>query len=187
MDQNMVEAANGEALMNNPYIWRICNDQIIYKVRDPVSAPLLSCSTRQRSLWIRSNSLEGPRLWAILAYYFLRHAYLRLDLRTMLEDRNGYKPKKRNGPTIDDFGVSKALISDQRSHFYNHTVATLLKKYGVVHQVATAYHPQNNDQAKVLNKKIKKLLQKMANPSQNDWSRLLEDALRTHRKHTGLR
>ncbi|RDX74956.1 gag-pol, partial [Mucuna pruriens] len=64
------------------------------------------------------------------------------------------------------FGVPKALISDQGSHFYNRVMASLLQKYGVVHRIATAYHPE-----------IKKTLQKMTNPSRKDWSRLLEDAL----------
>ncbi|RDY02436.1 hypothetical protein CR513_14100, partial [Mucuna pruriens] len=36
-------------------------------------------------------------------------------------------------------------------------------------------------QAEVFNREIKKLLQKMANPSWNDWSRLLEDALWAHK------
>ncbi|RDX90733.1 hypothetical protein CR513_27373, partial [Mucuna pruriens] len=48
--------------------------------------------------------------------------------------------------------------------------------YGVVHKVSIAYHPHTNDQAKELNREIKKLLQKM-----NDWSRLLEHALWAHR------
>ncbi|RDY01785.1 Retrovirus-related Pol polyprotein, partial [Mucuna pruriens] len=39
------------------------------------------------------------------------------------------------------FGVSKALISDQGSHFCNRAMPSLLHKYGVVHRVATAYHP----------------------------------------------
>ncbi|RDY04929.1 hypothetical protein CR513_11289, partial [Mucuna pruriens] len=64
------------------------------------------------------------------------------------------------------FSVSKALISNQ---------------YGVVHRVATAYHPQTNSQAKVFSREIKKILQKMANPSRKDWIRLLEDALWVHR------
>ncbi|RDY00305.1 Retrovirus-related Pol polyprotein from transposon 17.6, partial [Mucuna pruriens] len=66
------------------------------------------------------------------------------------------------------FGVSKVLISDQGSHFYNYAMATLLSKYGVVHRVTTAYHPQTNGQAEVFNWEIKKLLQKMANPNRND-------------------
>ncbi|RDX83739.1 Gag-Pol polyprotein, partial [Mucuna pruriens] len=39
------------------------------------------------------------------------------------------------------FGVPKALISDQGSHFCNRAMASLVHKYGVVHRVATAYHP----------------------------------------------
>ncbi|RDX96830.1 Gag-Pol polyprotein, partial [Mucuna pruriens] len=39
------------------------------------------------------------------------------------------------------FGVPKALISDQGSHFCNRVMASLLHKYGVAHRTATAYHP----------------------------------------------
>ncbi|RDX82281.1 Pol polyprotein, partial [Mucuna pruriens] len=79
------------------------------------------------------------------------------------------------------FGVPKALISDQGSHFCNRAMASLLQKYGVAHKIATAYHPQTNDQAEVFNREIKKMLQKMTNPNRKDWSRLLEDSLWAHR------
>ncbi|RDY07073.1 pol, partial [Mucuna pruriens] len=78
------------------------------------------------------------------------------------------------------FSVLKALISDQGSHFCNCVMATLLEKYGVVHRIAIAYHPQTNGQAEVFNGEIKKLLQKMENPSRNNWSCVLEDALWAH-------
>ncbi|RDY14250.1 putative mitochondrial protein, partial [Mucuna pruriens] len=42
------------------------------------------------------------------------------------------------------FGVPKALISDQESHLCNRAMSALLHKYGVVHRVATTYHPQTN-------------------------------------------
>ncbi|RDY12052.1 hypothetical protein CR513_03203, partial [Mucuna pruriens] len=79
------------------------------------------------------------------------------------------------------FGVPKALISDQGSHFYNRAMSSLLEKYGVAHRIATAYHPQTNGQAKVFNREIKKILQKLTNPNRKDWSRHLEDALWAHR------
>ncbi|RDX75126.1 hypothetical protein CR513_45034, partial [Mucuna pruriens] len=58
----------------------------------------------------------------------------------------------------DDPLVCQRLVSDQGSHLYNHAMATLLEKYGVVHRVATVYHPQTNGQVEVFNRKIKKLL-----------------------------
>ncbi|RDY12444.1 gag-pol, partial [Mucuna pruriens] len=79
------------------------------------------------------------------------------------------------------FGVPKALISDQGSHFYNRVMSSLLHKYGVVHQIAIAYHLQTNSQSEVFNMEIKKTLQKMTNPNRKDWSRLLKDALWAHR------
>ncbi|RDY02854.1 Retrovirus-related Pol polyprotein, partial [Mucuna pruriens] len=48
------------------------------------------------------------------------------------------------------FGVPKALISDQGSHFCNRAMASLLQKYGVAHRIATAYHPQTNGQAEIV-------------------------------------
>ncbi|RDY05761.1 Pro-Pol polyprotein, partial [Mucuna pruriens] len=46
------------------------------------------------------------------------------------------------------FGVPKALISDQGSHFCNRSMSSLLKKYGVVHRVATTYHPKQTAKPK---------------------------------------
>ncbi|RDX76348.1 pol, partial [Mucuna pruriens] len=85
--------------------------------------------------------------------------------------------KTNNAKDVVDFLKSNIFCS----HFYNRAMATLLEKYGVVHRVATAYHPQTNGQVEVFNREIKKLLQKMANPSRNNWSRLLKDPLWAHK------
>ncbi|RDX65308.1 Retrovirus-related Pol polyprotein from transposon 17.6, partial [Mucuna pruriens] len=114
-------------IWDDPYLWRLCNDQVHSGSRDPIGPPLLPFNIWSQPLWIK-------------------------------------------------FGVSCALISDQGSHFCNCAMAILLEKYGVVHRVATAY--RLIPMAKL--KEIKKLLQKMANPSRNDWSQLLEDALWAH-------
>ncbi|RDX89317.1 hypothetical protein CR513_28969, partial [Mucuna pruriens] len=42
--------------------------------------------------------------------------------------------------TVQKFGVSKALISDQGSHFCSRAMSSLLHKYRVGHRVATTYH-----------------------------------------------
>ncbi|RDY02121.1 Retrovirus-related Pol polyprotein, partial [Mucuna pruriens] len=40
------------------------------------------------------------------------------------------------------FGVPKALISDQGSHFCSKAMSSLLHKYGVIHRIAIAYNPR---------------------------------------------
>ena len=45
------------------------------------------------------------------------------------------------------FGVPRAIVSDQGTHFCNRSMQALLKKYGVTHRVSTPYHPQTNGQA----------------------------------------
>ncbi|XP_027062064.1 uncharacterized protein [Coffea arabica] len=53
------------------------------------------------------------------------------------------------------FGVPRAIISDQGTHFCNHTIEALMHKYGVHHRVGITYHPQTNKQAEVSNHEIK--------------------------------
>ena len=79
------------------------------------------------------------------------------------------------------FGIPRAIISDQGSHFCNRMVQALLRKYGVHHRIATAYHPQTNGQAKVSNREVKSILEKTVNPGRKDWSLRLEDALWAYR------
>ncbi|XP_016164781.1 uncharacterized protein LOC107607327 [Arachis ipaensis] len=57
----------------------------------------------------------------------------------------------------------------------------LMKKYGIIHKVAMAYHHQTNGQAKVSNRKIKRIIEKMVKPHRRDWSSRLGDALWAYR------
>ena len=79
------------------------------------------------------------------------------------------------------FGVPRAIVSDQGTHFCNRSMQALLKKYGVVHRVSTPYHPQTNGQAEISNREIKRILEKIVQPNRKDWSNRLDDALWAHR------
>ncbi|XP_073137588.1 uncharacterized protein [Henckelia pumila] len=81
----------------------------------------------------------------------------------------------------DEFGIPRALISDRGTHFCNRTVASLLKRYRVMHKLSTAYHPQTNGQAEVSNREIKSVLENTVNPTRKDWSLRLDDALWAYR------
>jgi len=66
------------------------------------------------------------------------------------------------------FGIPRAIISDQGTHFCNNLLENMLKKYGVTHRVATPYHPQTNGQVENSNREIKKILEKVVKPSRKD-------------------
>ncbi|KAJ4702921.1 Retrovirus-related Pol polyprotein, partial [Melia azedarach] len=79
------------------------------------------------------------------------------------------------------FGTSRAIISDGGKHFCNRQFEALLGKYGVTHQIATAYHPQTSGQVEISNRELKKILEKTVSNSRNDWSKRLDDALWAYR------
>ncbi|WRX13021.1 Integrase [Theobroma cacao] len=79
------------------------------------------------------------------------------------------------------FGTPKSIISDEGSHFCNKYFDALLEKYRVKHKVATIYHPQTSGQAKVLNREIKRILEKTVCLTRKYWARRLDDALWAYR------
>ncbi|KAM1161028.1 hypothetical protein TB2_000166 [Malus domestica] len=79
------------------------------------------------------------------------------------------------------FGMPRVFISDGGSHFCNHTIEALFKKYNVKHRVSTPYHPQTSGQAEVSNREIKQILEKTVGPNRKDWSLRLDDALWAYR------
>ncbi|XP_073224783.1 uncharacterized protein [Cicer arietinum] len=53
---------------------------------------------------------------------------------------------------VTRFGIPRAIISGQGTHFCYRTMDSLLQKYGVMHIVSTPYHPQTNGQAEISNR-----------------------------------
>ena len=56
-----------------------------------------------------------------------------------------------------------------------------MSKYGIKHIMSLAYHPQTNGQAKISNREIKKILEKIVSSRRIDWSLKLDDALWAYR------
>ncbi|KAL1564799.1 hypothetical protein AAHA92_07096 [Salvia divinorum] len=79
------------------------------------------------------------------------------------------------------YGIPRAIISDQGTHFCNRTIEALMRKYGVHHWLSTPYHPQSNGQAEISNREVKSILEKTVNPTRKDWSKQLDDALWAYR------
>ncbi|GJT64810.1 reverse transcriptase domain-containing protein [Tanacetum coccineum] len=74
-------------------------------------------------------------------------------------------------------GIPKALISDRGTHFCNRQMEKILKKYGVHHRIATAYHPQTSGQVENTNRALKRNLEKTVKDNLSVWLRKLDDAL----------
>ncbi|WCJ22553.1 Gag-Pol polyprotein [Euphorbia peplus] len=79
------------------------------------------------------------------------------------------------------FGVPRAIISDNGTHFCNKLFEKLLSKFGVTHKLATPYHPQTSGQVEVSNREIKRILEKTVSTSRKDWAEKLEPALWAYR------
>ncbi|GJS42689.1 reverse transcriptase domain-containing protein [Tanacetum coccineum] len=75
------------------------------------------------------------------------------------------------------FEIPKALLNDRGTHFCNRQIEIILKKYGVHHRIATAYHPQTSGQVENTNRALKRILEKTVKDNLSVWSRKLDDAL----------
>nr|GEZ02367.1 reverse transcriptase domain-containing protein [Tanacetum cinerariifolium] len=80
------------------------------------------------------------------------------------------------GPFPSSLG-NRAIISDRGTHFCNDKFAKLMSKYGVTHRLSTAYHPQTSGQVKVLNRCLKRILERTVGENHASWSEKLDDAL----------
>nr|KYP58899.1 Transposon Ty3-I Gag-Pol polyprotein [Cajanus cajan] len=83
--------------------------------------------------------------------------------------------------TFCRFGLPRVLISDGGSHFCNAQLQKVLEHYNVRHKVVTPYHPQTNGQAKVSNRELKRILEKIVANSRKDWALKLDDTLWAYR------
>ncbi|GJY91226.1 reverse transcriptase domain-containing protein [Tanacetum coccineum] len=75
------------------------------------------------------------------------------------------------------FRVPKSLISNRGTYFCNSLLEKALQKYGVIHKLSTAYHPQTNGQTEVTNRAIRRILESSVGYNPKDWSEKLNNAL----------
>nr|GEX58726.1 DNA-directed DNA polymerase [Tanacetum cinerariifolium] len=75
------------------------------------------------------------------------------------------------------FGTPRAIISDRSTHFCNDQFAKFMLKYGVTHPLSTTYHPQTSGQVEVLNRDLKRILERTVGENRASWSDKLDDVL----------
>nr|GEZ72824.1 reverse transcriptase domain-containing protein [Tanacetum cinerariifolium] len=75
------------------------------------------------------------------------------------------------------FGAPRAIISDMGTHFCNDQFTKVMQKYGVTHRLSTSYHPQTSGQMEVSNRGLKRILERAVGENHASWSDKLDDAL----------
>nr|GFA46792.1 reverse transcriptase domain-containing protein [Tanacetum cinerariifolium] len=75
------------------------------------------------------------------------------------------------------FRTPCSIISDSGTHFYNDQFVKVMLKYDVSHRLATEYHPQTSGQVEVLDRGLKRILERTVGENRTTWSDKLDDAL----------
>ena len=70
---------------------------------------------------------------------------------------------------VTRFGFSKVLMSDEGSHFINHTISAMIEEFNIQHKKITPYHLQANGTVEAFNKVLEHALTKVYNASRDDW------------------
>ncbi|GJY43920.1 reverse transcriptase domain-containing protein [Tanacetum coccineum] len=75
------------------------------------------------------------------------------------------------------FRTPRAIISDRGTHFCNDQFGKVMLKYGVTHRLSTTYHPKTSGQVEVLNRGLKRIVERTVGENHASWSDKLDDAL----------
>nr|GEX16476.1 reverse transcriptase domain-containing protein [Tanacetum cinerariifolium]GEX19524.1 reverse transcriptase domain-containing protein [Tanacetum cinerariifolium] len=139
------------------YLFRICADQIIRR-----------CVHGQEAIDILIACHEGPTKG---------HHGANLTTKKVF-DAGPFPSSKGNKYILVavDY-LPKAIISNRGTYFCNDQFAKVMTKYGVIHRLATAYHPQTSGQVEVSNQGLKRIMERTVGENRASWSDKLDDAL----------
>nr|GEW33332.1 reverse transcriptase domain-containing protein [Tanacetum cinerariifolium] len=142
---------------DNPYLFRICADQII-----------LRCVDGQEAIDILKACHEGPTRGL--------HG-VNLTAKKVF-DAGFFWPSIYRDEIPCDTCQRQGKVS-QRDEMPQNVIqfTRVMIKYGVTHHLATAYHPQTSFQVEVSNRGLKRILERTVGKNHALWSDKLDDAL----------
>ena len=78
---------------------------------------------------------------------------------------------------ISRFSIPREIVTDHGSHFQNQLMSELALKLGFRQEHSSLYYPQDNGQAKAMNKSFKMILQRTIDKNHSNWHLMLYLAL----------
>ncbi|GJZ57345.1 reverse transcriptase domain-containing protein [Tanacetum coccineum] len=170
---------------DDPYIFRICADQIIRRCVDRHEAMgILQACHHGPTRGHRGPNYTAKKVFDSVFFWptVYRDAY---DMVKHYESRASTlwaRSRLHEGTNIYSwlstiFGTPRAIISDRGTHFCNDQFFIVLKKYGVTHKLSTSYHPQTSGQVEVSNHGLKRILERIVGEHRAKWADKLDDAL----------
>ncbi|KAL0396046.1 UNVERIFIED_CONTAM: hypothetical protein Scaly_0053000 [Sesamum calycinum] len=125
---------------DDPYLWRFCSDQVVRRCvpNDEHNSVLTFCHnfacgghfgpkrTARKILWVHSHHLVDFHIYSCCDYVSKW-----VEAKATRTDDSAAVIGFVKSHIFNRFGVPRAIISDQGSHFCNRAVGTLFKKYGV--------------------------------------------------------
>nr|GEX97698.1 transposon Ty3-I Gag-Pol polyprotein [Tanacetum cinerariifolium] len=173
---------------DDPYLFRICADQIIrWGVRGQAAYDILKACHEgptgghhganfiAKKDDMPQNVIQVCKIFDVWGIYFIGPFPSSRGNRYMLVavDYLSKWVEAKALPTNDArvvvkflkslfarFGTPRAIISDRGTHFCNDKFAKVMSKYGVIHRLATSYHPQTSGQVEVSNRGLKRILER---------------------------
>ncbi|GKB55113.1 reverse transcriptase domain-containing protein [Tanacetum coccineum] len=178
---------------DDPYLFRICTDQVIRRCvygQEAIDI-LTACHNRPTGGHHGANYTAKKVFYS--GFYWLtiyRDAHDMVKSCDSCQRQGKISQKAKTLPTNDAqvvvkilkslfarFGTPRAIIIDRGIHFCNDQFAKLMLKYGVTHRLSTAYHPQISRQVEVLNRGLKRILERTICENHASWFDKLDDAL----------
>nr|GEY63056.1 reverse transcriptase domain-containing protein [Tanacetum cinerariifolium] len=144
---------------DNPYLFRICADQIIlHYVHGQEAIDILKACHEGPTGGHNGVNLTAKKVFDV--GFFWPSIYR--DAHDMIKSCDT---------------TPRAIINDRGTHFCNDQFTRVMIKYGVTHRLATTYHPQTSFQVEVSNRGLKRILERTVGKNRASWSDKLDDAL----------